>query len=112
MKQYSNTAEVVSYGEAFKYGFALCVFSSIVCTCYMFISITWIFPETIDIAMEQIQTVIATGGYSSEQEEAIFNVADRLPQLTLISSIIYYILIGAVMSSIIANFTKKTDPFA
>lgn len=112
MKQYSNTAEVVSYGEAFKYGFALCVFSSIVCTCYMFISITWIFPETIDIAMEQIQTVIATGQYSSEQEEAIFNVADRLPQLTLISSLIYYILIGAVMSSIIANFTKKTDPFA
>ena len=112
MKQYSNTAEVVSYGEAFKYGFALCVFSSIVCTCYMFISITWIFPETIDIAMEQIQTVIATGGYSSEQEEAIFNVADRLPQLTIISSLIYYILIGAVMSSIIANFTKKTDPFA
>ena len=40
MKQYSNTAEVVSYGEAFKYGFALCVFSSIACTCYMFISIT------------------------------------------------------------------------
>ena len=112
MKQYSNNAEYVTYGESFKYGFALCVFSSIVCACYIFISMTWLFPETVDIAMEQIQTAIATGAYTSEQEDAIFNVADKLPQLTLITCLIYYILIGAVMSSIIANFTKKTDPFA
>lgn len=112
MKQYSKTAEVVSYGETFRYGLALCVFSSIVCTCYMFISITWLFPETIDVAMEQIQAVVATGEYTSEQEDAIFNVADRLPQLSIITCLIYYIVMGVVMSSIIANFTKKTDPFA
>lgn len=112
MKQYSNTLGQVSYKESFKYGFLICCFSSIVCACYLFLSLTVLFPESLDAALEQVQAVLATGSYSSQEEEAVMAMMDRLPQITIVSSLIYYIIIGAVMTSIIANFTKKEDPFA
>ncbi len=112
MKQFSNNFERVSYGESFRYGFLICCFSSIVCACYLFLSLTVLFPETLDVAIEQAQTIIASGNYTGEEEQAILATMERLPQATIISSLIYYTLIGAVMTSVIANFTKKEDPFA
>lgn len=112
MKQYSGNFEQISYGSSFQYGFILCSLSSIVCACFSFISMTLLFPETTELAIEQMQTVMASGNYSSEEENIINSMADNLPQITLFAGLFYYIVIGAVMSSIIANFTKKTDPFA
>lgn len=112
MKQYSDNFEQISYGNSFQYGFILCCLSSIVCACFSFISMTLLFPETTEQAIEQMQTVMASSNYSSEEENMINAIAGNLPQITLFAGLFYYIVIGAVMSSIIANFTKKTDPFA
>ncbi len=114
MKQYSLQSEKdhVSYGESFRYGLLVCLFSSVVCAGYMLLSLTILFPEQVDVATEQINTVLASGSYNSDQEKAVNSILDRLPQLTFIYSLIYYIIIGAVMSSIIANYTKKENPFA
>lgn len=112
MKQHSLQEQNVSYVESFKYGFLICCFSSIVCAAYLYISMTLLFPEQIDAAIEQVNTLLASGSYSSEEESAVMSMMGKLPQITLFSAFFYYVLIGAVMSSIIANFTKKDDPFA
>ena len=107
MRQYSQQYDTVSYLESFKYGFLVCIFSSIVCAGYMLLSLTYLFPEQIDIAIEQINTVMQSGAYSSDDLKIADSMIDKLPKLTFITSFIYYTVIGAVMSSIIANFTKK-----
>ncbi len=112
MKQYSAKFEQISYGESFKFGLLTCSFSAIVCSCFSFISLTLLFPDSVDMVMEQMQSVMATQSYSSEQESAIEGVMGKLPQITLFSTLVYYIIFGAIASSIIANYTKKTDPFA
>ncbi len=112
MKQYSAKFEQISYSDSFKYGFIICCFSSVVCAAYSFLSLTLIFPDSVDMVIEQTQTILAQGNYSSEEESAVESVLNRLPQITLFTSLVYYIIIGAITSAIIANYTKKTDPFA
>jgi hypothetical protein len=107
MRQYSLRQDKVSYLESFKYGFLVCLFSSIVCAGYMLLNLTYLFPEQIDIAVEQINTIMESGTYSAQDMEITGSMIDNLPKITFITSFIYYTVIGAVMSSVIANFTKK-----
>ncbi len=112
MKQYSANFEQITYGKSFGYGFLICCFSSIVCACFSFISLTLIFPDSIEMAREQMMTTIASQNMSSDQESMMEAIANNLPQITLFSSLVYCIIFGAIASSIIANFTKKTNIFA
>lgn len=109
MKQYSGQFETISYGESFNYGFLLCTFSSIICACFTFVSVAYLFPEQVEHALETVQQSMS---FNSDQEAVMEKWRDRIPELMLFSSLIYYIIWGAVASSIIANFTKKTDLFA
>lgn len=109
MKQYSGQFDTISYGESFNYGFLLCTFSAIICAFFMFVSVAYLFPGQAEKAMEAVQQAMSM---NAEQEEAMIKWMDRLPQLMLFSSLIYYILFGAAASAIIANWTKKTDIFA
>ena len=112
MKQYANQFETVSYRESFGYGAILCTFSAIVCSCFAFISLTLLFPDQLDKSLEAVQSVMESGNYNDEQIEAINKVSGKLPQITLFWSLFYYSVFGAVVSAIIANFTKRTNPFA
>lgn len=112
MKQYSSGFETLSYGESFNYGFILCGFSSIVCACFAFLSMTLLFPEQMAAGMEQVQQAFASRGLDSSQEEMMGKWMDRMPQLILFFTLIYYTLFGAAVSAIIANYTKKTNIFA
>ena len=112
MKQYSGMFETISYGESFRYGAILSVFSSIVCSCFAFLSITLLFPEQLDQSLAAMQSVIETGNYNDEQIDAINQVSGKLPQIMLFWSLFYYSVFGVIVSAIIANYTKKTNPFA
>ena len=107
MKQYSNRQDSISYMESFKYGLLVCFFSSIVCSGYMLLSLTILFPDQLDLIIEQVNTTIASGVFNSEEEKVADAMIDKIPRITFMTSLIYYIIIGAVMSSVIANFTKK-----
>ena len=107
MKQYTNRYPNLSYRGIFKYGLIVCFFSSIVCSGFMLLSLTILFPEQLQVAIEQIHTMIANGTFSAPDEKVLELMIDKLPKITFITSFIYYIIIGAVMSSVIANFTKK-----
>ncbi len=108
MKQYSGKFDTISYGESFNYGFILCVFSSLICAGFSFLSVTFIFPEQFQGAMEQLQQSLA----AQNQEGNLDKAMSWIPEITLFGSLIYYIIFGAVTSAIIANYTKKTDIFA
>lgn len=111
MKQYSSQFDTISYGESFKYGSILCIFSAIVCASYIFLSLTLIFPEQLDQSMSVMQEIIESGSYNDDQIDAINEVSGKLPQITLFWSLFYYSIFGVIASAIIANFTKKTNPF-
>ena len=49
---------------------------------------------------------------NSDSMEAFEKIQGILPQLILVFSLVYYIIFGAIASSIIANYTKKGDIFA
>lgn len=112
MKQYSTPFDTISYGQSFNYGFILCTFSAIVCSCFAFLSLTLIFPNQQTLITEQIQQTMSSQNLNSDQEQMFEKWMTKLPELTMFFSIIYYIIFGAIASSLIANYTKKTDPFA
>ena len=112
MKQHSMQYQFLSYGESFRYGFIVCAFSSIICAAFLFISLTVLFPGQLDAAVEQMYTIAASANYSDEEIKAIESLSGKLPQITLFTAFIYYTILGAVFSSIIAAFTKKDDSSA
>ena len=77
----------------------------------MFLSITVLFPETVDQITEQVQGVLAAQNYDAEQENQTMAMLNNLPQIMLFGSLIYYTLYGLIVSAILANFTKKENPF-
>ena len=107
MRRYSNRFTGISYRGVFKYGAVVCFFSSLVCSGYMLLSLTILFPEQLQVAIDQINTMIANGTFSTPDEKVLELMIDKLPKITFITSFIYYTIIGTVMSSVIANFTKK-----
>ena len=115
MKEYSALKESISYGESFKYGFAVTLFSSLVISAYLFLSLTVIFPSEMEKMTEVMQMVMqmvmANGNYTAEEESAMERLMGRFPQYYVIVNIIYLSILGAIASAVIASFTKRTNPF-
>lgn len=115
MKEYSALKESITYGESFKYGFAVTLFSSLVISAYLFLSLTVIFPSEMEKLTEVMQMVMqmvmANGNYTAEEESAMERLMGRLPQYSVIVNIIYLSILGAIASAVIASFTKRTNPF-
>ena len=63
--------------------------------------------------IKQVQTEMGLKSKITEKQEAMVDkLLPRLQECTLFFALIYYTIYGVIASSIIANFTKKTDPFA
>ena len=60
--------------------------------------------------MAQVLSVMSSQ-YTEEQMEAIMPVLDNLPQISLFTNLVYYTLFGLIVSAIVANYTKKANPF-
>ena len=115
MKEYSALKESITYGESFKYGFAVTLFSSLVISAYLFLSLTVIFPSEMEKVTEAMQMVMANGNYTAEEESAMESAMERhmgiLPQYYVIVTFIKLSILGAIASAVIASFTKRTNPF-
>ncbi|MDO4736612.1 MAG: DUF4199 domain-containing protein [Bacteroidia bacterium] len=109
MRKYSNTLETISYGQSFGYGFLVCLFSSIVCACFAYISMEFIFPEQTQIAIQQTKQLLVN--YPEEQRAMLIKILDNYTYYMLFGQLIYLTIFGAIASSITANYTKKTNPF-
>lgn len=111
MKQYSSNFKQISYKDSFIYGTLVCMFSAIICSGFSFINMTLLFPDTINQMGEIMQSSIEQNNMSDEQGDVIMGMLPKLPQITLIVGFIYLTIFGMIASSIIANYTKKDDPF-
>ncbi len=112
MKKWSDKYDTISYGKSFNYGFIVCLFSSIICACFGYALVEWIFPEQIDEAFSIAQETMASQGtLDSTSESALNMVMGNFGRITLFFSLFYYIVFGAIASAITAVYTKKENPF-
>lgn len=108
MKRFSRQeTEYVSYGRAFKYGFTLCLFSSIICTLWTVLSFYVVFPDTIDTMMETIATTFEKMNMPFDYDE----VYQYLSPALIGSSFITCLFWGIVLPAILANYSKHETPF-
>jgi len=107
MKEFSKSSEVFSYKDGLKFGFKICLLSSLICAGYVFFQFAVLFPDMMQKTIEQYSTAM-----SSSNPDAI-EVMERYmtPQFISVITFIYYVVFGLIVSAIIANYTKKGDVF-
>ena len=112
MKKWSNGFETITYSESYNYGFIICLFSSILCACYSYVQVEWLFPEHTQEAINLTkETMIQQGTLNSSTENMIDKLSSNFGRISMFVSLFYYIIFGAIAAAITANFTKKTNPF-
>lgn len=108
VKEYSKTMELFTYKDGLSFGFIVSMLSSLICGCYMFLHYTLLFPESLTKVME----IMTTAMQSSSADTSAFEKIQRyMPHFISFFSLVYYTIFGLVVSSIIANYTKKGDIF-
>ena len=112
MKRWSDQYETISYSQSYNYGFIVCLLSSVICACFSYAQVEWIFPgqteQAITLAKE---TMVQQGTLNSSTENIINSFLGNFGRIALFSNLIYCTLFGAIAAAITANFTKKTNPF-
>ncbi|MBQ6437388.1 MAG: DUF4199 domain-containing protein [Bacteroidales bacterium] len=95
------------------YGIMVCLFSSIICAVFAYLSARFFFPHTIDEIMAQIPATIAsTPGMTPEAEDAIYKLMDNIPQIMCVVTLIWDFILGLIISAIIgASTPRRKDPF-
>ena len=112
MKRWSDNFETIPYGQSFNYGFIVCLFSTILCACFNYAMIEWIFPEQMNEAFIIAQQAMAEQGtLDSNTEKAMEMVMGNIGRISLFFYLFYYTIWGALTASIVACFTKKENPF-
>lgn len=112
MKRWSDRFETITYSGSYNYGFLVCLFSSIMCACYSYVQIEWLFPENTQEAITLAkETMIQQGTLTSSTENMIDMMSSNMGRISMFASLFYYIIFGAIAAAITANFTKKTNPF-
>lgn len=98
----------VSYGRAFKYGFTLCLFSSIICTLWAVLSLYVVFPDTIDTLMENVAAMYEKMSMPFDYDEITQHLSPALIGASFLNCLFW----GLVLPSILANYTKHDTPFS
>lgn len=108
MKSYSEMYDgAVTYGIAFKFGFLICLCSSIICTAYTYIDYTLIRPEVIETMITTMLTTQESMGASSGIMFDYQTLSSIMPKVLIFSLFLDYIIFGLIFPAIIANYTKK-----
>ena len=96
------------------YGIMVCLFSSIICAVFSYLSVRFIFPESMDdMTMMISNTIASTPGMTPELEDAFYKLADSLPQITCVITLLWCFVLGLIFSAIIGSTTaRRKDPFA
>lgn len=112
MKRWSDKFDTITYSQSYSYGFIVCMLSSVICACFGYIQVEWLFPgQTEEAILLARETMAQQGGVDSATEEIMESFFGNFGRITLFVSLFYYIIFGAVAAAITANFTKKTNPF-
>ena len=95
------------------YGIMVCLFSSIVCAVFTYLSFRFFFPETVEEAFAEIPQILATTpNVTPGVEDVIGKLQDIFPQLMCALTLLWNFALGAIFSAIIGATTSRKDPFA
>lgn len=108
MKEYGKEVETYAYGDAFRFGYAVSFFSSIVALAYYFIHLYFLFPDTMDTMTSVMAEALKSTPETAEMDAG--SLLNRLPVITCISLFIYYNIIGLIWSAALAGGAKHKDP--
>lgn len=109
MIQYTKMSEVsVSYGESFKFGFKVCLLSSVICTTYSYIDYTLIRPETIEILIETFLTTQESMGAAGGMIFDYQTLSTIMPKVIIFSIFFDCIIFGLIFPAILASSTKSS----
>lgn len=109
IKEYSKHFEVFTYKDGFRFGVILCFLSSVIGAAYMFLHFGFLFPEATATQMESVIQNLESS--NPDAAETFMKVMQHLPKIVFAWSLVYYTLFGVLVSSIVANYTKKGDIF-
>ena len=99
----------VSYGQSFGFGFLISFFSTIICVAFFVIEYTVLFPHLIDGPLDQYLTMMKQ--YGTTMPLDYDQIKGLLPSIIMIGQTFSCLIWGLILSSIIANWTKKDMPF-
>ncbi len=112
MKRWSDRFDTISYSQSYNYGFIVCLLSSVMCACYSYAQVEWIFPgQTEEAILLAKEAMVQQGTLNSSTEGLMNSMFNNFGRISLFVTLIYNTLFGAIAAAITANFTKKTNPF-
>ena len=108
MKKRSLEFEVYTYGDSFRFGFLVCVFSTIACAAYSILQFTVIFPDMVSGQLEQVMAIMEQSGSDTSALESI-NMGKIMRGVIFFGMPIYYMIWGLILSAIFASSTKRNN---
>ena len=84
MKRWSSQFDTITYSQSYNYGFIICLFSSILCACYSYVQIEWLFPEhTAEAINLTKETMIQQGTLNSSTENMIDKLSSNFGRISM-----------------------------
>jgi hypothetical protein len=112
MKRWSSQFDTITYSQSYNYGFIICLLSSVMCACYSYAQVEWLFPEQTEQAIILAkETMAQQGTLDANTENIMDSFFGNFGRISMFVSLFYYIIFGSIAAAITANFTKKTNPF-
>lgn len=109
MKKRSMEFEVYTYGNSFKYGFLMCLFSTIACTAYMILQYTVLFPNLLSGSFEQIFAMWDQMGVDPSEVLGGRDIEQFVTKAMYLAYPIYFMIWGLILPAILASTTKRNN---
>ena len=106
IKEWAANFDEFTYGNGVSFGFITCTFSSMIVAVTRWASVAFINKETFQQAMQEAMERFEEQG-NSQIMDTFASISDNLPVIVLFSTLVYCVIYGLILSSILASFCKK-----
>lgn len=99
-------------GSVSGYGIRVCLFSTIICAAYAFAMYSFIFPDLVTEAFEQIPALLEGKTLPEEAEDMLLKMEDNFAQYAFTATLIWDFICGLILSAILAGPASQASLFA